>query len=39
MTSPANFGVQLFVQLDTNPEGIDTAFEEDDLEEISPLEG
>ena len=39
MTSPGNYGVQLFVQLDNNPEGIDTPFEEDDLEEISPLEG
>jgi hypothetical protein len=28
----------LFVQLDNNPESIDTAFEENDLEEISPLE-
>jgi hypothetical protein len=38
MTSPGNYGVQLFVQLDNNPEGIDTAFEEGDLEEISPPE-
>jgi len=38
MISPGNYGPQLFVQLDNNPEGIDTAFEEDDLEEISPLE-
>jgi hypothetical protein len=38
MTSPGTYGPQLFVQLDNNPEGIDTAFEEDDLEEISPLE-
>jgi hypothetical protein len=28
----------LFVQFDNNAEGIDTAFEENDLEEISPLE-
>jgi len=38
MTSPGTYGRQLFVQLDNNPEGIDTAFEEDDLEEVSPLE-
>jgi hypothetical protein len=38
MTSPGTYGAQLFVQLDNNPDGIDTAFEEDDLEEISPLE-
>jgi hypothetical protein len=38
MTSPGTYGPQLFVQLDNNPEGIDTAFEENDLEEISPLE-
>ena len=38
MTSPGTYGPQFFVRLDNNPEGIDTAFEEDDLEEISPLE-
>jgi hypothetical protein len=38
MPSPGTCGPQLFVQLDNNPEGIDTAFEEDNLEEISPLE-
>jgi hypothetical protein len=38
MTLPGTYGRQLFVQLDNNPEGIDTAFEVDDLEEISPLE-
>jgi hypothetical protein len=38
MNSPGTYGPQLFVQLKNNPEGIDTAFEEDDLEEISPLE-
>ncbi len=38
MTSPSIYGPVLFVQLDNNPEGIDTAFEEDDLEEVPPLE-
>ncbi len=38
MTSPSIYGPVLFVQLDNNPEGIDTAFEEDDLEEDPPLE-
>jgi hypothetical protein len=38
MTSPGTYGSLLFVQLDNNPEGIDTAFEEDDLEEVPPLE-
>jgi len=38
MSTPSVYGPQLFVQLDNNPEGIDTAFEEDDLEEIPPLE-
>ena len=38
MTSPSVYGPQLFVQLDNNPDGIDTAFEENDLEEIPPLE-
>ena len=38
MSTPSVYGPQLFVQLDNNPEGIDTAFEEDDLEEIPLLE-
>jgi hypothetical protein len=38
MTSPSIYGPLLFVQLDNNPVGIDTAFEEEDLEEVSPLE-
>jgi hypothetical protein len=38
MTSPSVYGPQLFVQLDNNPDGVDTAFEENDLEEIPPLE-
>jgi siroheme synthase (precorrin-2 oxidase/ferrochelatase) len=38
MTSPSIYGPVLFVQLDKNPDGIDTAFEEEDLEEVPPLE-
>ena len=38
MTSPSIYGPVLFVQLDSNPDGIDTAFEEADLEGLSPLE-
>jgi hypothetical protein len=38
MILPSIYGQQLFVQLDTNPDGVDTAFEEEDLEEVSPLE-
>ena len=38
MTAPSIYGSLLFVQLDNNPDGIDTAFEEEDLEEVSPLE-
>jgi hypothetical protein len=38
MSLPSIYGPQLFVQLDNNPDGIDTAFEEEDLEEVSPLE-
>ena len=38
MSTPSVYGSQLFVQLDDNPDGIDTAFEEDDLEEVPPLE-
>jgi hypothetical protein len=39
MTSPTIYGPLFFVHLDNNPDGIDTAFEEDDLEEVPPLEG
>jgi hypothetical protein len=39
MTTPSVYGPLVFVQLDNNPDGIDTAFEEEDLEEVSPLEG
>ncbi len=38
MTSPSIYGPVLFVQLNNNPDGIDTAFEEADLEEVPPLE-
>jgi hypothetical protein len=38
MTSPSIYGPVLFVQLDSNPDGIDTAFKEEDLEGLSPLE-
>jgi siroheme synthase (precorrin-2 oxidase/ferrochelatase) len=38
MTSPSIYGPVLFVQLVKNPDGIDTAFEEEDLEEVPPLE-
>ena len=38
MTSPGIYGSVLFVQLDNNPHGVDTAFEEGDLEEVPPLE-
>jgi hypothetical protein len=39
MTLPSIYGPLFFVQLDDNPDNIDTAFERDDLEEVSPLEG
>jgi hypothetical protein len=39
MTAPGTYGPLLFVQLDGNPEGIDTAFEESDLEEVPSSEG
>jgi hypothetical protein len=38
MITPSMYGPLLFVQLDSNPTGVDTAFEEDDLEEVPPLE-
>ena len=38
MTSPSIYGPLLFVQLDNNPDGIDIAFEEVNLEEVPPLE-
>ena len=37
MTSPSIYGPLLFVQLDNNPDGIDMAFEEVNLEEGPPL--
>jgi hypothetical protein len=38
MTAPSIYGPLLFVQLDNNPHGVDTAFEEGDLEELPPWE-
>jgi hypothetical protein len=38
MISPSICGPLLIVQLDNNPDGIDTAFEEADLKEVPPLE-
>jgi hypothetical protein len=38
MSAPSVYGTLLFVQLDKNPVGIDTAFEEEDLEELPPWE-
>jgi hypothetical protein len=37
ITSPSIYGPLLFVQLDNNPDGIDMAFEEVNLEEVPPL--
>ena len=34
MTSPSVYGPLLFVQMDGNPEDVDTGFREDDLEEV-----
>ena len=34
MTSPSVYGPLLFVQMDENPEDVDTGFREDDLEEV-----
>lgn len=34
MTSPSVYGPLLFVQMDDNPDGVDTGFREDDLEEV-----
>jgi hypothetical protein len=34
MTSPSVYGPLLFVQMDGNPEDVDTGFSEDDLEEV-----
>jgi hypothetical protein len=39
MSAPGTYGPLVFVQLDQNPDGIDTAFEEDDLEGVPPSEG
>ncbi len=34
MTSPSVYGPLLYVQIDGNPEDVDTGFREDDLEEV-----
>ena len=34
MTSPSVYGPLLFVQMDGNPEDVDTGFRRDDLEEV-----
>jgi hypothetical protein len=38
MTSPSVYGPLLFVQMDVNPDGVDTGFSEDDLEEVQEWE-
>jgi hypothetical protein len=38
MTSPSVYGPLLFVQMDENPEDVDTGFREDDLEEVGEWE-
>jgi hypothetical protein len=37
-TSPSVYGPLLFVQMDENPEDVDTGFREDDLEEVQEWE-
>jgi hypothetical protein len=34
MSSPSVYGPLLFVQIDGNPDDVDTGFREDDLEEV-----
>jgi hypothetical protein len=38
MTSPSVYGPLLFVQMDGNPDDVDTGFREDDLEEVTEWE-
>jgi hypothetical protein len=38
MTSPSVYGRLLFVQMDGNPDDVDTGFSEDDLEEVQEWE-
>jgi hypothetical protein len=38
MTSPSVYGPLLFVQMDGNPDDVDTGFREDDLEEVPEWE-
>ena len=37
--SPSVYGPLVFVQMDGNPEDVDTGFREDDLEEVPDWEG
>ena len=37
-TSPSVYGPLVFVQMDENPEDVDTGFREDDLEEVPELD-
>ena len=37
-TSPSVYGTLLFVQMDGNPDDVDTGFREDDLEEVQERE-
>jgi hypothetical protein len=38
MISPSVYGPLLFVQIDGNPDDVDTGFSEDDLEEVQEWE-
>jgi hypothetical protein len=38
MTSPSVYGPLLFVQMDGNPDDVDTGFREDDLEDLPEWE-
>jgi hypothetical protein len=38
MSSPSAYGPLLFVQMDGNPDDVDTGFREDDLEEVPEWE-
>ena len=37
-TSPSVYGPLVFVQMDENPDDVDTGFREDDLEEVPEME-
>ena len=38
-TSPSVYGPLVFVQMDENPDDVDTGFREDDLEEVPEWKG